>query len=212
MENKFEIDEVGLRVRAARKRTGLSQVQLGLALGLDKSQISKIEKGKRRLDIGEVADAAICLGTTTRELLGMGERSKLDLAARLAGASLAGGGNVTAWIPPSVRVVYWTRPLTREAFYVTTSSPFIGPSIKKSWTRGFNEWQHRGLSSLHSTYLYADGIYQVGSLVYLGADFSSPSLAPQEDFTGKHPLRGETLLPADRRALKEQRHSVAQRV
>jgi len=84
MNEEGAIDQVGLRLAAARKRAGLTQEQLGEALDLDKTQVSKIERGHRRLDISEVAAAAGRLGTTTRALLGMGERSKLALAARLA--------------------------------------------------------------------------------------------------------------------------------
>lgn len=62
----------------------MTQEELGEALGLDKTQVSKIERGRRRLDIGEVAAAAVFLRTTTRDLLGMPERSKLALATRLA--------------------------------------------------------------------------------------------------------------------------------
>ena len=32
--------------------------------------------------------------------------------------------------------------------------------LKKSWTRDFNEWQHRDLSQVTFTYLFAVGIYQ----------------------------------------------------
>jgi len=84
MSEETGVDEVGYRLAEARKRVGLTQTQLGEALRLDKAQVSKIESGRRRLDISEVAAAAVRLGTTTRELLGMRERSKLALAARLA--------------------------------------------------------------------------------------------------------------------------------
>jgi Zn-dependent peptidase ImmA (M78 family) len=51
---------------------------------LDKTAVSKIETGRRRLDISEVALAASALKVSTRSLLGMPERTKLALAARLA--------------------------------------------------------------------------------------------------------------------------------
>jgi Zn-dependent peptidase ImmA (M78 family)/transcriptional regulator with XRE-family HTH domain len=79
------VDEVGRRIAEARRRAGITQEQLGAALGgLDKTQVSKIESGRRRLDISEVALAASALGLSTRALLGMPERTKLACAARLA--------------------------------------------------------------------------------------------------------------------------------
>jgi len=84
MDEDTDVDEVGLRVAEARRRAGVNQTDLGAVLGLDKTQISKIERGRRRLDISEVAALASFLKVSTRELLGMAERSKLQLAARLA--------------------------------------------------------------------------------------------------------------------------------
>jgi Zn-dependent peptidase ImmA (M78 family)/transcriptional regulator with XRE-family HTH domain len=79
------LDEVGRRIADARRRAGMTQEQLGAALGgLDKTKVSKIESGRRRLDISEVALAAAALGISTRALLGMPERTKLAFAARLA--------------------------------------------------------------------------------------------------------------------------------
>jgi Zn-dependent peptidase ImmA (M78 family)/transcriptional regulator with XRE-family HTH domain len=84
MEQGDAVDEVGKRVAEARRHRGLTQTDLGNVLGLDKTQVSKIESGKRRLDISEVVLAAQALGVTTRQLLGMPERTKLALAGRLA--------------------------------------------------------------------------------------------------------------------------------
>jgi Zn-dependent peptidase ImmA (M78 family)/transcriptional regulator with XRE-family HTH domain len=84
MEQGDAVDEVGKRVAEARHHRGLTQTDLGNVLGLDKTQVSKIESGRRRLDISEVVLAAQALGVTTRQLLGMPERTKLALAGRLA--------------------------------------------------------------------------------------------------------------------------------
>jgi Zn-dependent peptidase ImmA (M78 family)/transcriptional regulator with XRE-family HTH domain len=78
------VDGVGRRLADARKRAGMSQVKLGEKLSLDKTQVSKVESGRRRLDISEVVLAADALGVSTRSLLGMKEPTKLALAARLA--------------------------------------------------------------------------------------------------------------------------------
>lgn len=76
--------EVGARVSAARRRAGLTGTDLGAAVGLRKDQISKIESGKRRLDVGELPGIAAALGVTVRHLVGQPERPGLAMAARLA--------------------------------------------------------------------------------------------------------------------------------
>lgn len=81
--------EVGRRIAEARQRAGLTQDAVAEVLDTDKSTISKIEHGRRRLDGFELSLVAERLGTTARELLGMpGRRPGLAVAARL-GASEA---------------------------------------------------------------------------------------------------------------------------
>jgi len=75
--------EVGARVAQARRRAGMTGSQLGAAVGLRKDQISKIESGKRRLDIGELPGIAAALDVTVRYLLGQPERPSLAIASRL---------------------------------------------------------------------------------------------------------------------------------
>jgi transcriptional regulator with XRE-family HTH domain len=80
--------QVGARVAAARKRRRLSGSELGEMVGLRKDQISKIESGRRRLDVAELPRFAAVLGVTVRHLLGQADRAALEIAARLAaGAS-----------------------------------------------------------------------------------------------------------------------------
>jgi transcriptional regulator with XRE-family HTH domain len=76
--------EIGARVAAARHQTGMTGSELGAAVGLRKDQISKIESGKRRLDVGELPGIAAALGVTVRYLVGQSERPGLAMAARLA--------------------------------------------------------------------------------------------------------------------------------
>ncbi|MGH3929066.1 MAG: helix-turn-helix domain-containing protein [Pseudonocardiaceae bacterium] len=75
--------EVGARVAAARKQAGMTGSQLGARIGLRKDQISKVETGKRRLDVGELPGIAAALGVTVRYLLGQPERPSLAMASRL---------------------------------------------------------------------------------------------------------------------------------
>lgn len=76
--------QVGARVAAARKQLGMTGTQLGELTGLRKDQISKIESGRRRLDVAELPRFADALGVTVRHLLGQTERPALAVAARLA--------------------------------------------------------------------------------------------------------------------------------
>lgn len=86
---------VGARVATARKRRGLSGTELGEIVGLRKDQISKIESGRRRLDVGELPRFAEALGVTVRYLLGQDARSSLAIAARL-GACVTPGATLEA--------------------------------------------------------------------------------------------------------------------
>jgi transcriptional regulator with XRE-family HTH domain len=80
--------QVGARVAAARRRRRLSGTELGEMVGLRKDQISKIESGRRRLDVAELPHFAAVLGVTARYILGQADRPALAIAARLAaGAS-----------------------------------------------------------------------------------------------------------------------------
>ena len=76
--------QVGARVAAARRRRRLSGTELGELVGLRKDQISKIESGRRRLDVAELPRFAAVLGVTVRYLLGQADRPALAIGARLA--------------------------------------------------------------------------------------------------------------------------------
>lgn len=51
-------EELGLRIRAARERAGLTQGDLGSAIGLDRTAVNKLESGIRRVTAVELADIA----------------------------------------------------------------------------------------------------------------------------------------------------------
>ena len=61
---------------AARKRQGVTQVELGARLGKPQTFISKIERGSRRLDVVEFFGVARAIGTDPVELF-------QEVAARL---------------------------------------------------------------------------------------------------------------------------------
>jgi transcriptional regulator with XRE-family HTH domain len=68
-------DETGIiavvaeTVRKARKAAGLSQEDLGLEAGLDRTYISQVERGKRNVTIVVLARLATALKTTPDRLL-----------------------------------------------------------------------------------------------------------------------------------------------
>ena len=53
----------------ARKRNGLTQVEVAAALGTPQSYVSKYESGERRLDVVEFIAVATALGEDPLELL-----------------------------------------------------------------------------------------------------------------------------------------------
>jgi Zn-dependent peptidase ImmA (M78 family)/transcriptional regulator with XRE-family HTH domain len=79
-----ETTGIGARIAEARAARGLTGVRLGELVGLRKDQVSKIESGRRRVDVSELPQFASALGVTVRQLLGQAERPALAMAARLA--------------------------------------------------------------------------------------------------------------------------------
>lgn len=57
-------------LRAQREAMGVSQVQLASRLGGGQSFISKIERGERRLDVGEFVTVAQAIGAEPVQLFG----------------------------------------------------------------------------------------------------------------------------------------------
>jgi transcriptional regulator with XRE-family HTH domain len=63
------VDVVAVAVRKARKSLGLSQEDLALEAGLDRTYISQVERGKRNVTIIVLARIAGALKTTPDRLL-----------------------------------------------------------------------------------------------------------------------------------------------
>ncbi|WP_439684890.1 HTH cro/C1-type domain-containing protein [Cupriavidus oxalaticus] len=57
-------------LKAARKRMGVSQVELAERLGNTQTFVSKCERGERRIDAVELVEFAEALGVPPQELLG----------------------------------------------------------------------------------------------------------------------------------------------
>lgn len=75
---------VGARIAAARRRRPLTGSQLGELVGLSKDQVSKVEKGVRRVSARELPKFARALGVSMGELLGEPIRPRMAMAHRLA--------------------------------------------------------------------------------------------------------------------------------
>jgi transcriptional regulator with XRE-family HTH domain len=71
------IKVVAETVRRARKAAGLSQEDLALEAGLDRTYISQVERGKRNVTIVVLARIAKALKTTPDRLLVLPRKSKL---------------------------------------------------------------------------------------------------------------------------------------
>jgi Zn-dependent peptidase ImmA (M78 family)/transcriptional regulator with XRE-family HTH domain len=82
-------NELGARIAALREARGMTGEELGAALGLSRSQVSKVEHGMRRLDVSEVAAIADALEASLAEVLGVERSGSLALAARVMAAPQA---------------------------------------------------------------------------------------------------------------------------
>ncbi len=83
-EETLDASGIGVRIAKARAARGLTGTRLGELVGLRKDQVSKVESGRRRVDVSELPRFASALGVTVRQLLGQTERPALAMAARLA--------------------------------------------------------------------------------------------------------------------------------
>lgn len=74
--------DIGERVRRARKARGLTQTELGGALGVTFQQIQKYERGVNRISSSALVLIARALGVAPAELMGVDDapRSTLDLS------------------------------------------------------------------------------------------------------------------------------------
>ena len=69
MTDAFDV-RLGAAVNARRAAQGLTQAQLGDALGVTSQQIQKYERGTNRISAASLARIAVILDTTASELMG----------------------------------------------------------------------------------------------------------------------------------------------
>lgn len=60
--------QLGARVRALRDERGLTQIDLALVSGMDRSQLAAIETGRRNVTLANLARLARALGVTLSQL------------------------------------------------------------------------------------------------------------------------------------------------
>lgn len=58
----MDTSELGRRIARAREDSGMTQDGLGRAVGLDRSAISRLEKGDRKVNVPELVEIAVALG------------------------------------------------------------------------------------------------------------------------------------------------------
>ncbi|KYG64708.1 hypothetical protein AZI86_10885 [Bdellovibrio bacteriovorus] len=70
IERKVELEQ-GARMIMLRKKAGITQKDLGLALGISQSEISKYEAGQRSFDIQFIESVSAALKISPQEFIGL---------------------------------------------------------------------------------------------------------------------------------------------
>jgi transcriptional regulator with XRE-family HTH domain len=65
--------EIGNRIARARKKSGLSQHDLAVRIGLQRTSVTNIEKGRQKIMVHTLIDMAKHLNVEARDLLPRGE-------------------------------------------------------------------------------------------------------------------------------------------
>jgi transcriptional regulator with XRE-family HTH domain len=65
----LDAEEIGENIRRFRKRKKLTQKDLSIQLNVDRTAITKLEKGERKLDAIEIFRLQKILGVTQEEIL-----------------------------------------------------------------------------------------------------------------------------------------------
>ncbi len=71
----YELMAFGKRVRSMRKRKGMSQLDLALAVSKDRSEISKIENGRLNIEFLTIVKIVIALESELSDLFTPGDES-----------------------------------------------------------------------------------------------------------------------------------------
>ncbi|MNU96242.1 HTH-type transcriptional regulator ImmR [compost metagenome] len=87
MPNNQLREIIGNRVREARTYLGLSQEEIGRALGIPRTAVSQIETGQRGLDATELNKLSSLLGRSTDYLTGGADATRSESVSILARAA-----------------------------------------------------------------------------------------------------------------------------
>ncbi len=68
-------EELGVRIRELRKKTGLSQEKFALKIDMDRTYFATVESGKRNISVKNIEKIADGLGVSISDLFaGLGEK------------------------------------------------------------------------------------------------------------------------------------------
>lgn len=73
LDDEGRLERLGVGVRLLREQAGLSQEALADAAGIDRSHMSRIERGKRNVSFLNVARIADALGCKPSDILAAGQ-------------------------------------------------------------------------------------------------------------------------------------------
>jgi transcriptional regulator with XRE-family HTH domain len=70
LQQRFDREKIliGKRIKKIRKEKGISQLDLGVSMGMERAEISKYENGKLNLELRTIIRFAIALEVETKYL------------------------------------------------------------------------------------------------------------------------------------------------
>lgn len=83
----LKLDEIGIRIKKLREKTGLTQSKLASFLSLDQSMIAKIEKGERNINSDMLEKISNLFYTTTEYIL-FGKNVNENITVAFRGSKL----------------------------------------------------------------------------------------------------------------------------
>ena len=95
MKQAFLDTDVGVRLRVARERAGLTQAAAAEAIRVARTTLVALEKGQRRFRINEIQELARCYGTSANALLRR-EAAHIDLTPRFRRLGTVDSGEAAA--------------------------------------------------------------------------------------------------------------------
>lgn len=107
-------ESLGKRIAEERKRAGLTQGQLAVAVGLERTAITRIEQGRQGVDTLQLSAIADALGKPPAAFFESSEEQPLEVLLRAADASDPGVHQHLEWLSTFVRDYEFLLELTEE--------------------------------------------------------------------------------------------------